>query len=86
MADTTFGVGICHVFNALVWMVFTRFVYLQANGGVMIRKLLIAADAFFLTTIQAEMRTEARVLSRADGITEYIMPRSRRSSAAASAS
>ena len=43
MADTTFEVGICHVFNALVWMVFTRFVYLQANVGVMIRKLLVAA-------------------------------------------
>lgn len=43
MADTAFEVGICHVFNALVWMVFTRFVYLQANVGVMIRKLLVAA-------------------------------------------
>ena len=43
MADTTFEVGICHVFNALVWMVFTRFVYLQANVEVMIRKLVIAA-------------------------------------------
>ena len=43
VADTTFEVGICHVFNALVWMVFTRFVYLQANVEVMIRKLVIAA-------------------------------------------
>ena len=43
MADTAFEVGICHVFNALVWMVFTRFVYLQANVEVMIRKLVIAA-------------------------------------------
>ena len=43
VADTAFEVGICHVFNALVWMVFTRFVYLQANVDGMIRKLVIAA-------------------------------------------
>ena len=43
MADTAFVVGICHGFNALVWMVFTRFVYLQANVDGMIRKLVIAA-------------------------------------------
>lgn len=47
VADTAFEVGICHVFNALVWMVFTRFVYLQANVGVMIRKLLVAAIMLF---------------------------------------
>ena len=43
VADTAFEVGICHVFNALVWMVFTRFVYLQAYVDGMIRKLVIAA-------------------------------------------
>ena len=44
MADTAFiEVGICHVFIALVWMVFTRFVYLQANIEYMVRKLVIAA-------------------------------------------
>ena len=59
MADTAFEVGICHVFNALVWMVFTRFVYLQANVGVMIRKLLVAAAVLlsYITVATAQTGT-----------------------------
>ena len=59
VADTTFEVGICHVFNALVWMVFTRFVYLQANVGVMIRKLLVAAVVLlsYITVATAQTGT-----------------------------
>ena len=59
MADTAFVVGICHVFNALVWMVLTRFVYLQANVGVMIRKLLVAAAVLlsYITVATAQTGT-----------------------------
>ena len=59
MADTAFEVGICHVFNALVWMVFTRFVYLQANVEVMIRKLLAAAVVLlsYITVATAQTGT-----------------------------
>ena len=59
MADTAFEVGICHVFNALVWMVFTRFVYLQANVDGMIRKLVIAAVVLlsYITVATAQTGT-----------------------------
>lgn len=59
VADTAFEVGICHVFNALVWMVFTRFVYLQANVEVMIRKLVIAAVVLlsYITVATAQTGT-----------------------------
>jgi pimeloyl-ACP methyl ester carboxylesterase len=43
VADTHLEGGICHDFNALVWTMFTRFVYLQANVEYMVRKLVIAA-------------------------------------------
>ena len=59
MADTAFEVGICHGFNALVWMVFTRFVYLQANVDGMIRKLVIAAVVLlsYITVATAQTGT-----------------------------
>ena len=59
VADTAFEVGICHVFNALVWMVFTRFVYLQANVDGMIRKLLAAAVVLlsYITVATAQTGT-----------------------------
>lgn len=59
VADTAFEVGICHVFNALVWMVFTRFVYLQANVDGMIRKLLITAVVLlsYITVATAQTGT-----------------------------
>lgn len=59
VADTAFEVGICHVFNALVWMVFTRFVYLQANVDGMIRKLVIAAVVLlsYITVATAQTGT-----------------------------
>ena len=59
MADTAFEVGTCHVLNVLVWMVFTRFVYLQANVGVMIRKLLVAAAVLlsYITVATAQTGT-----------------------------
>jgi pimeloyl-ACP methyl ester carboxylesterase len=59
VADTAFEVGICHGFNALVWTMFTRFVYLQENVEVMIRKLLVAAAMLlsYITVATAQTGT-----------------------------